>query len=83
MINRKLLLSVILALGFVGSSVAKADRLEIEVGDRPYYTHGARYADGEYDMMWVPGHWSDYGHHWIHGHYRRLHRHHHHDGDRD
>jgi hypothetical protein len=81
MINKLLLLAAI-AASFTFGAVLKAEAgLHIEIGDHPYYTHGPRYWEGEYEMIWVPGHWSEHGHHWIHGHYRRgEHRHHrHHD----
>jgi hypothetical protein len=70
---------VVAGLTFGTALTAKAG-LRIELGDRPYYSHGPRYWEGEYEMIWIPGHWSDHGHHWIHGHYRRgEHRHHHHN----
>ena len=79
--NKKILLLVaIVVTGFTFGGAVQAQGLRIELGDRPYYSHGPRYWEGEYEMLWIPGHWSEYGHHWIHGHYRRgEHRHHHHD----
>ena len=51
------------------SGVANALSLNIEVGDRPYYVHGARWWNNGAYWCWVPGHWNHY-HHWVHGHYR-------------
>ena len=66
---KKLILLLIVMLSMSG--VARAISLNIDIGDRPYYTYGPRYyARGAY-WCWVPGHWSRYHHHvWIHGHYR-------------
>jgi len=30
----------------------------IEIGDRPYYSHGPWYWEGGYRWYWVPGHWA-------------------------
>jgi len=74
-----LLVAIAVASATLGTAVQAAG-INIEIGDRPYYSHGPRYWEGEYEMIWVPGHWSEHGHHWVHGHYRRgEHRHHHHD----
>ena len=51
--------------------VAVRAGISIQVGDQPYYNHGARYWAGDYEMVWVPGHMSHFGHHWIHGQYIR------------
>jgi hypothetical protein len=83
MIKSKILLIALLALSLVLPTLAKADHIVVEVGDRPYYTHGARYWDGDWEMVWVPGHWSEHGHHWVHGHYRKGEHHHHHHHDHD
>lgn len=67
---KKLILLLIAFLSISGA--AQAISLNIEVGDRPYYTYGPRYwARGAY-WCWVPGHWAWRHHHqvWIHGHYR-------------
>lgn len=74
MITKKLLLAAIAATGLAFTAVAQ--EFHIEIGDRPYYTHGPRYWAGNYEMVWVPGHWSRYGHHWVHGHYLRGHHRH-------
>ena len=43
----------------------------VEVGDRPYYRHGAGYYVGRTYYVWKPGHWAArHGQRvWIHGHY--------------
>jgi len=43
----------------------------VEVGDRPYYTHGPSYYAGHTYYAWRPGHWRwRHGQRvWIHGHY--------------
>ena len=67
---KKLILLLVAFLSISGA--AQAISLNIEVGDRPYYTYGPRYwARGAY-WCWVPGHWAWRHHHhvWIHGHYR-------------
>jgi hypothetical protein len=80
---KKLLLFVAIAVTSVTFGTAvQAQGLRIELGDRPYFSHGPRYYSGEWEMIWIPGHWSEHGHHWIHGHYRRgEHRRHHHFRD--
>jgi hypothetical protein len=87
MIKNKLLLVALIVASILIPAAVRADRLEIQIGDRPYYSHGARYWANDYEMIWVPGHMSRYGHNWIHGHYMRgEHRRHdwerHHDNDR-
>lgn len=80
--KNKLLLIALLATSLLLPAAVRADRIIIEAGDRPYYTHGSRYWDRDYEMVWLPGHWSRFGHRWIHGHYVRGERHRHHDWDR-
>jgi len=91
MIKNKLLLAAILVTSILIPAAVRADRIEIQVGDRPFYNHGQRYWHSDYEMIWVPGHMSRFGHHWIHGQYVRgersqheRHDHHdvHHDDDR-
>jgi hypothetical protein len=91
----KLLLVALVAGSVIFPAAVRADQIRVEIGDRPFYSHGARYWDGDYEMVWVPGHMSEHGHHWVHGHYLRtehrrhdMNRHHdgqdyHHDGDRN
>jgi hypothetical protein len=78
MIKNKLLLVALIGSGILLPAAAvRAQSFSIEIGDRPYYSHGSRYWSGDWEMIWVPGHRS--GHHWVHGHYiRGEHRHHHH-----
>jgi len=70
MIKRKLLLVAIIAASILIPAAVQAGRIQIEIGDRPFYNHGPRYWDGDYAMIWIPAHWVR-GHHWIHGHYVR------------
>ena len=71
MIKNKLLLVAIIAASILLPAAVRAQGFEIQIGDRPYFNHGPRYWAGESEMIWVPGHMSTYGHHWIHGHYIR------------
>lgn len=70
MIKNKLLLVALIVASILIPAAVRADRLEIQTGDRPFYSHGARYWAGDYEMIWVPGHMSHHGH-WIHGQYVR------------
>ena len=71
----KLLLLAIVATSLLLPAAARAVGIEIQVGDRPYYNHGAQYWQGDYQMVWIPGHMSG-RHHWVHGQYvRGEHRH--------
>ncbi|MDQ6622287.1 MAG: hypothetical protein M3Y86_02210 [Verrucomicrobiota bacterium] len=80
-ITNKYLLVATLAAGLLLPTAANAIGFNIEIGDRGYYTHGARYYDGDWEYIWVPGH-RHHGH-WVHGYYRRgeHRRHWHHDRD--
>lgn len=71
MTKKLLMLVAIGAASLTFGATVQAQGLRIELGDRPYYSHGPRYWAGDYEMIWVPGHWSPYRHHWIHGHYIR------------
>ena len=71
MIKNKLLLVAIIATSILIPAALRADGVSIQIGDRPFYNHGERYWNGDYAMIWVPGHMSRYGHHWIHGQYVR------------
>jgi hypothetical protein len=84
MTTKKLLLVVTLAAGLILPNIARSAEIRVEVGDRPYYTHGERYWDGDWEMVWIPGHWDKH-HEWVHGHYKHgENRHyHHHDHDDD
>jgi hypothetical protein len=85
--KNRLLLVATLAASILLPAAARAQSFSIEIGDRPYYSHGARYWAGDYEMVWVNGHWSNHRHQWVHGHYvRGEHRRHwdrHHDERRD
>jgi hypothetical protein len=83
MIKKLLLLVALAVTSLTFGGALQAQGLRIELGDRPYYNHGPRYWQGDYEMIWVPGHWSEHGHHWIHGHYNRGERRHHDDRARD
>src|ERR1700731_848888 len=77
MITNKLLLIATVAASILLPAAVRAQGIQIEIGDRPFYSHGPRYWAGDSEMIWVPGHMSVYGHHWIHGHYvRGQHRRH-------
>jgi hypothetical protein len=45
--------------------------VNVEVGDRPYYSRGPAYYVGHVYWVCTPGHWGWRHHHqvWIHGHY--------------
>ena len=83
MIKTKLLLMALVATGILVPAAVQAQGISIEIGDRPYYSHGPRYWAGGYQMLWIPGHRSAYGHHWIHGHCVRSHSRHHYDSRYD
>lgn len=89
--KRKLavLTAVLLSACMLVRPTANAIGISIEIGDRPYY-YGPSYWDDGYLWVWVPGHWTEHHHEWIHGHYVRTgewHREHererHHDRDHD
>jgi hypothetical protein len=86
MIKKILLLVAVAVTSLTFGTALRAEGLRIEIGDRPFYNHGPRYWEHDYEMIWVPGHWSEHGHHWIHGHYRRgehrRHEEHRHDDRR-
>lgn len=68
--KKKLGLLVAVLLSLSGAfTTAEAISLNIEVGDRGFYTHGAGYWNHGVHYCWIPGHWSRFRHHWIHGHY--------------
>ena len=74
MIKTKLLLIAMVATSILVPAAVRAQGISIELGDRPYYSHGPRYWAGDYQMIWVPGHRSRGG--WVHGHYIRGHHRH-------
>ena len=81
MITKKLLLAALAATSIIFPATVPAQSFSIEIGDRPYYSHGPRYWAGDYEMTWVPGHWSHHHEQWVHGHYVRG-QHRRHDWDR-
>jgi hypothetical protein len=86
MIKSKLLIVALIATSIlIPAAAVRAQSFSIEIGDRPYYSHGARYWAGDWEMIWVPGHWSNHRGQWVHGHYIRgeNRRHHRHDDRRD
>jgi len=70
--KNKLVMIACITASLLSPALVRASVIQVEVGDRPYYNHGARYWAGDYEMVWVPGHMSRYGHHWVHGHYART-----------
>jgi hypothetical protein len=69
---KKLILLLIVCLcGFVAPAT-NAQSISINIGDRPYYSHGPGYWSGRAYYVWAPGHWRwRNGHkYWVHGHYR-------------
>jgi hypothetical protein len=78
MIKHRLLIAAVVLMGALLPSAASAGRISIEVGDRPFY-RGATYWDNDWEMIWVPGHWSPHHREWIHGHYMRGKNHRRHD----
>jgi hypothetical protein len=71
MIKNKPLLVALIAMSILLPAAVRAQSFEIQVGDRPFFNHGPRYWAGDNEMIWVPGHMSSSGNHWIHGHYIR------------
>jgi WXXGXW repeat (2 copies) len=58
--------------GYAGSpGYAYPGSVTVEIGDRPYYTHGPGYYVGRTYYVWRPGHWANrHGQRvWIRGHY--------------
>jgi hypothetical protein len=69
--KNRLLLVATIAASILLPAAARAQSFSIEIGDRPYYSHGPRYYSGDYEMVWVAGHWSNHHRTWTHGHYVR------------
>src|SRR6266853_416099 len=57
--------------GYGPGYAAYPGSVTVEVGDRPYYTHGPGYYAGRTYYVWRPGHWGWRGGQrvWIRGHY--------------
>ena len=62
--------AIILSMCMLVRPTIYAAGVEVEVGDRPYYTYGPSYWDRGYEYVWGPGHWGKH-HHWLHGTYTR------------
>jgi hypothetical protein len=67
--KRILLIALLIAGAAFVPTPSQAQRLSIEIGDRPYYTRGPAYWHRGRQYVWVPGHWARHGRVWIHGHY--------------
>jgi hypothetical protein len=65
------LLAALVCAGATIPSTAEALRIDIAIGDRPYYLHGPWYWNNGVRWYWIPGHHSWRHHHlvWIPGHY--------------
>jgi hypothetical protein len=65
------LLAALLCAGALAPVASQAIGINIEIGDRGYYRHGAWYYNNGVRWYWIPGHWGwRHGHRfWIHGHY--------------
>jgi hypothetical protein len=66
-----LLLAALSCAGAMLPKSAEALRIDIAIGDRPYYVHGPWYWNHGVRWYWIPGHWGWRHHHqvWIPGHY--------------
>ena len=65
-----ILTAIIMSMCMLVRPSVYAVGVEVEVGDRPYYTYGPTYWDRGYEYVWGPGHWGKH-HHWLHGTYTR------------
>jgi len=66
-----ILLAALVFAGAMTPKNAEAFRIDIAIGDRPYYTHGPWYWNHGVRWYWIPGHWG-WRHHlqvWVQGHY--------------
>ncbi|MEY2520941.1 MAG: hypothetical protein QOG51_877 [Verrucomicrobiota bacterium] len=65
------LLAALVCTGAMIPKTAEALRINISIGDRPYYTHGAWYYNNGVRWYWISGHWAWRHHHrvWVPGHY--------------
>jgi len=66
-----LLGAILCAGGVMVPKTAEALRIDIAIGDRPYYLHGPWYYNNGVRWYWIPGHWAWRHHHqvWVPGHY--------------
>ena len=67
---RKLLVGAVVVAGVTCPALMKAEQINLQLGDQPYYTHGDRYDEGDCEKVWSPGHWT-YGNRYVHGRYLR------------
>jgi len=65
------LLAALVCAGAMMPKTAEALRINVSIGDRPYYTHGAWYYNNGVRWYWISGHWAWRHHHrvWVPGHY--------------
>ncbi len=70
-----LILAALLCVGPLTPTISQAASVVVELGDRPYYSHGPYYWHHRTRYVWVPGHWRwRYGHRvWVHGYYAPHH----------
>lgn len=71
-IHRKLLVGALLAAScIVPVSTASAQRIHVQIGDRPYYNRGPEYWQNDRRYVFVPGHWRNTrnGRTWVRGRY--------------
>ena len=67
-----LFLGALLCLGPLTPTISEAAaQIVVQIGDRPYYRHGAYYWHRGVRYVWVPGHWRwRHGYRvWVHGYY--------------
>jgi hypothetical protein len=69
--KKTLVIAALALVSGLSAPLAQAIHLDVEIGDRDWYTHGHDYWEGRVHNCWVPGHWNHH-HEWIHGHYRRC-----------
>lgn len=71
MTKNNILLVATVAASILVSAIAGAATTApaLDPRDKPYYTHGASYWNGDTQMIWRPGSMSIWGHRWIHGIY--------------
>ena len=69
MIRRTILIIAIVAAGMlIPTEEANAQRVYVNIEDRPYYRHGPEYYRGDVRYVWVPGYRGPTGR-WHRGRY--------------
>ena len=69
MIHRTLLIIALIAAGMlIPTEEASAQRIYVNIEDRPYYRHGPYYWRNDVRYVWVPGHRTHTGR-WVRGRY--------------